>query len=135
MKDEKIPIAEIYVPAKRQATLNPETVEHLAAAILENRDNIVAYFAEAGLVTLVLNLVVMALAFAGAAAVGVGRPQRIALSLECGLQNGTFAIAVVSTLGLPSVYAIPAATYSLIMFATAIAFAWAVARGARPVAA
>ncbi|MEQ8394636.1 ParB N-terminal domain-containing protein [Thalassobaculum sp.] len=35
MKDEKIPIAEIYVPAKRQATLNPETVEQLAAAILE----------------------------------------------------------------------------------------------------
>lgn len=35
MKDEKIPIEEIYVPAKRRSTLNPETVEQLAAAILE----------------------------------------------------------------------------------------------------
>ena len=35
MKDEKIPIAEIYVPTKRRATLNPETVEQLAAAIME----------------------------------------------------------------------------------------------------
>ena len=35
MKDEKIPIEEIYVPAKRRTTLNPETVEQLAAAILE----------------------------------------------------------------------------------------------------
>lgn len=35
MKDEKIPIGEIYVPAKRRSTLNPETVEQLAAAILE----------------------------------------------------------------------------------------------------
>lgn len=35
MKDEKIPIEEIYVPAKRRATLNPETVEQLATAIME----------------------------------------------------------------------------------------------------
>ncbi|NQW08978.1 MAG: ParB N-terminal domain-containing protein [Alphaproteobacteria bacterium] len=35
LKDEKIPIAEIYVPTKRRATLNPETVDRLAAAILE----------------------------------------------------------------------------------------------------
>jgi uncharacterized ParB-like nuclease family protein len=35
MKDERIPIAEIYVPTKRRATLNAETVEELAAAILE----------------------------------------------------------------------------------------------------
>ena len=35
LKDEKIPIDEIYVPAKRRSTLNPDTVEHLAAAILE----------------------------------------------------------------------------------------------------
>ncbi len=35
MKDEKIPIEEIYVPTKRRTTLNPETVEQLAAAILE----------------------------------------------------------------------------------------------------
>ena len=36
MKREKIPIADIYVPVKRRATLKPETVRELASDILEN---------------------------------------------------------------------------------------------------
>lgn len=36
MKHEKIPIAEIYVPVKRRATLKPETVRELANNILQN---------------------------------------------------------------------------------------------------
>lgn len=35
LKDQKIPIADIYVPAKRRTTLDGETVERLAAAILD----------------------------------------------------------------------------------------------------
>jgi sulfiredoxin len=35
MKREKIPIADIYVPTKRRATLKPETVQELAQSILE----------------------------------------------------------------------------------------------------
>lgn len=104
----------------------------LAGAIAENSDNVITYFAEAGLVTLVLNIVMMAIAFVVALLAGVRRPQRIALSLECGLQNGTLAIAVVATLGLASSYAIPAATYSLLMFATAILFTIIVARTGSP---
>lgn len=102
----------------------------LVGAILENSDNIADYFAEAGLVTLALNVIMMIVAYSGAKLAGVGRPQQIALSLECGLQNGTLAIAVITTLGLSGVYAIPAATYSLLMFATAILFAFFVTRRA-----
>ncbi len=36
LKREKIPIASVYVPVKRRATLKPETVRELAASILEN---------------------------------------------------------------------------------------------------
>jgi ParB-like chromosome segregation protein Spo0J len=36
MKRESFEIAKIYVPTKRRATLNPKTVEQLAADILEN---------------------------------------------------------------------------------------------------
>ncbi len=36
LKREKIPIASIYVPVKRRATLKPETVRELANSILEN---------------------------------------------------------------------------------------------------
>jgi ParB-like chromosome segregation protein Spo0J len=36
MKREMIPIADVYVPVKRRATLKPTTVEELAQDILEN---------------------------------------------------------------------------------------------------
>ncbi len=100
----------------------------LAAAIWVERANITTYFAAAGFATLALNLAMMALAFWGPILLGCGRPQRIALSLECGLQNGTLAITVVAALGLDAAYAVPAAIYSLLMFATGIGFA-ALVRG------
>lgn len=105
----------------------------LAIAIWAERENIPGYFAAAGLAALGLNLVMMALAYWGPILAGCARPQRIALSLECGLQNGTLAIAVVGALGLDTAYAIPAAIYSILMFATALAFVAMVRRG-RPVA-
>lgn len=36
LKREKIPIASVYVPVKRRATLKPETVRKLANSILED---------------------------------------------------------------------------------------------------
>jgi sulfiredoxin len=36
MKKEKFPIADIYVPVKRRATLKPETVQEIAQSMLEN---------------------------------------------------------------------------------------------------
>ncbi|MEO9904437.1 bile acid:sodium symporter family protein [Nisaea sp.] len=94
----------------------------LAGAILQERENVVAYFAEAGLVTLALNVVMMLLAFLGARALGSGPEQRISICIECGLQNGTLAIAVGVLIFGGGVYVIPAATYSLIMFATGLLF-------------
>ena len=94
----------------------------LAGAIYQERDNIVAYFADAGLVTLVLNVVMMALAYSIASIFASGRPQKIAISIECGLQNGTLAIAVAVLLFGMGPMVIPAAVYSLIMFATSLLF-------------
>jgi len=94
----------------------------LAGAIYQERNNIVEYFAQAGLVTLVLNVVMMALAYGVAKVFASGLRQRIAISLECGLQNGTLAIAVAALLFGGGLATVPAATYSLIMFATALVF-------------
>ena len=94
----------------------------LAGAIIQERANVFDYFAQAGLVTLVLNVVMMALAYGVAAILASGERQRIAISLECGLQNGTLAIAVAALLFGGGLAVIPAATYSLIMFATALIF-------------
>ena len=94
----------------------------LAGAILAERDNIVEYFAQAGLITLVLNVLMMVLAYIVARIFASGLQQRIAISLECGLQNGTLAIAVAALLFDGGLTTVPAATYSLIMFATALIF-------------
>ncbi len=94
----------------------------LAGAIFQERDNIAPYFADAGLVTLVLNVVMMALAYGLATALASGKAQRVAISIECGLQNGTLAITVAVLLFGAGPVVIPAATYSLIMFATSLLF-------------
>jgi len=94
----------------------------LAGAIIQERTNITEYFAQAGLITLTLNLVMMAIAFILASLFATGPRQRIAISLECGLQNGTLAIAVAALLFGGGLVTVPAATYSLIMFGTGLLF-------------
>ena len=94
----------------------------LIGAILAERNNVVAYFAQAGLITLVLNVVMMIVAFYVAQLLGSGIAQKKCIAIECGLQNGTLAIFVATTLFGGGVYLIPAATYSLIMFATSLIF-------------
>lgn len=94
----------------------------LVGAIYQERNNIVEYFAQAGLITLVLNVVMMALAYLVARIFASGSPQRVAISIECGLQNGTLAIAVATVLFGGGLATVPAATYSLIMFATALLY-------------
>ena len=94
----------------------------LIGAILAERNNVVDYFAQAGLITLVLNVVMMIVAFYVAQLLGSGVAQKKCIAIECGLQNGTLAIFVATTLFGGGVYLIPAATYSLIMFATSLIF-------------
>lgn len=101
----------------------------LAGAIFKERDNIVAYFAQAGLVTLVLNVAMMVVAYLIARMFASGSRQRIAISIECGLQNGTLAIAVATLLFGGGLVAVPAATYSLIMFGTALIYIALLRRG------
>ena len=101
----------------------------LAGAIYQERDNIVAYFAQAGLVTLVLNVSMMAIAYVLARTFATGPRQRTAIAIECGLQNGTLAIAVAVLLFGGGLAIVPAATYSLIMFATALVYIAVLRRG------
>jgi BASS family bile acid:Na+ symporter len=98
----------------------------LLGAILAERANVVAYFAQAGLITLVLNVVMMFVAFYVAQLLGTGLAQKKCIAIECGLQNGTLAIFVATSLFGGGMYVIPAATYSLIMFATSLIFVYLV---------
>jgi len=94
----------------------------LIGAIYSERDNIIIYFLESGLITLSLNLIMMVLAFYVAHIFGTGIKQKKTISIECGLQNGTLAIYVGTIMFGGGIYLIPAATYSLIMFVTSLLF-------------
>ena len=94
----------------------------LLGAILAEKDNIVFYFADAGLITFVLNVLMMVVAFYVAQLLGTGNAQKKCIAIECGLQNGTLAIFVGTTLFGGGAFVIPAATYSLIMFVTSLIF-------------
>ncbi len=98
----------------------------LFGAILAEKNNIISYFADAGLITLVLNILMMVIAFYIAQMLGTGVEQKKCISIECGLQNGTLAIFVGTSLFGGGVYVIPAATYSLIMFGTSLIFVFLV---------
>ena len=98
----------------------------LVGAILAEKDNIVSYFADAGLITLALNVIMMIVAFYVAQLLATGNAQKKCIAIECGLQNGTLAIFVGTTLFGGGAFVIPAATYSLIMFATSLIFVYLV---------
>ena len=94
----------------------------LIGAIVSERENVVSYFAQAGLITLILNITMMIIAYYLAQFLGTGVAQKKCIAIECGLQNGTLAIFVATSLFGGGVYLIPAATYSLIMFVTSLIF-------------
>lgn len=103
----------------------------VVAALVQERDQIVTYLAQAGPVTLTLNLTMMLVAFAIARLVGAGPRQRIAITIECGLQNGTLAITAASVLFGGGLFVVPAASYSMIMFVTALLLVYGLRRKAR----
>ena len=94
----------------------------IIGAIVTERANIVDYFKQAGPVTLSLNWIMMALALSITRVARLGDRQKTAITLECGLQNGTLAIFVAATLIGSKTMMVPGAIYSLLMFPTAIAY-------------
>ena len=94
----------------------------LLGAILAEKDNVISYFAQAGLITLALNVVMMVVAYYVAQLLASGKEQKKCITIECGLQNGTLAIFVATSIFGGGMYVIPAATYSLIMFLTSLMF-------------
>ena len=89
---------------------------------VEEWENIISYLSQAGLITLVLNIVMMIVGFYVAKMFASGAKQRKCISLECGLQNGTLAVFVASQIFSDIVYLIPTAASALIMFVTSILF-------------
>ena len=93
------------------------------AAFYEERENFISFLKNAGLITLILNLTMMIIAYYLAKAFTSGIKQIKCIALECGLQNGTLAIFVSTQLfGSDIEYLTPTAAYALIMYATGLIF-------------
>jgi len=89
---------------------------------IEEKDNILTYLIEAGLAVLILNVVMMTLAYIVAKKFVSGIPQQKCITLECGLQNGTLAVFVATLIFDDIAYMMPTAAYALTMYITGFIF-------------
>ena len=95
------------------------------AAFYEERDNLINFIVQAGLIALILNLTMMAIAYYLAKTFASGVQQQKCIALECGLQNGTLAIFVSTQIfGTDILYAIPTGAYAFIMYITGFIFVY-----------
>ena len=90
----------------------------IAGLCIKEKDNIVSYLAEAGLVSLTLNIVTMLVGFQVAKLFRLKDKSAISISIESGIQNGTLAISIAVVLLNNSEFAIAPAVYGLLMFLT-----------------
>ena len=92
----------------------------IIGAIIKYQSDVVDYFKQAGLITLILNIIMMLIAFYIGKFLASSIKQTKTFVFELGLQNGTIAIFVADSIFGGGAFIIPAATYSLIMFLTSI---------------
>ena len=89
---------------------------------IEERENIFSYLAQAGTIILILNVSMMILAYYIAKTFATGLEQRKCIALEVGLQNGTLAVFVATSIFDDVVYLVPTAAYALLMYITGFIF-------------
>jgi BASS family bile acid:Na+ symporter len=116
-------------PALTQKLLKPLNILSIvfffaivAGAVASQRSLIFDNLSALALPALALNLSGMFVAYWVARLLGLGLAQQRAVCVEVGIQNGTLAITIAITLLNNTPLAVPAAIYSLLMFATALGF-------------
>ena len=86
--------------------------------VIKERENIISYFEQAGLVALSLNAATMFVGYFSAKIFKIKSKQAISISIESGIQNGTLAISIAVVLLGSTAFSIAPAIYSLLMFFT-----------------
>lgn len=88
---------------------------------ITQREVILHHLPTLGPLLLLLNLLVMGLGFAAAGLSGLERPGRIAVAMECGLQNAALGIFVANNLLQVPALAAPSVVYAFLMNFSALA--------------
>jgi BASS family bile acid:Na+ symporter len=91
----------------------------LAAILIKERALLITHIQEAGLVTLTLNIITMSIGYFLGYIFNLPLKQRISVSIEGGIQNGTLGISIATILLNNTAYAIAPAIYGTLMFFTA----------------
>ncbi|MFC3965261.1 bile acid:sodium symporter family protein [Nocardia jiangsuensis] len=99
-----------------------------AGALLSERDNLVDYAQQVGVVTGLFCLAGLTLGYAGARLLRLGQPQAIACSMEIGIHNTTVALTIALSVLDSTEVAIPSAVYSVLMYILATAFGFLITR-------
>ena len=92
--------------------------------IIANKDNLVQAMKEVGLATLLLNLLTMGLGFLTAKLFGIAGNSQITITIESGIQNGTLAFVIATTILNNFEMGLPAGAYSIWMFITGGFLMW-----------
>jgi BASS family bile acid:Na+ symporter len=87
--------------------------------LLDQREHVADYLADVGLITVLFCAISLAVGYYVPRAFGVTGPQAIASSMEVGVHNATLAIFVAVEVLDEVEISVPAAVYSLVMFAFA----------------
>ncbi len=101
----------------------------VVSIIATNLDVIKNHFIEFAGISLLLNITTMGIGFFSAKFFDLNLPQRITIAIESGVQNGTLAIVIASSILQQSELSTPAAIYSLNMFLTGGFMMWYFGRG------
>ncbi|MBX2816081.1 MAG: bile acid:sodium symporter family protein [Saprospiraceae bacterium] len=90
----------------------------LLSIIISERELIWSSLADVGLATGTLNVITMLIGYFSARAFRLDLRQAITIAIESGIQNGTLAIVMATTVLANAALSIPAAVYGLLMFVT-----------------
>lgn len=97
-------------------------------AILGERDNLLDYLRDVGIVVAIFCLCSLTLGYAGARLFRLTRAQAIASSMEVGVHNTTVALTIALSVLDNTQVAIPSAVYSIVMYVLAGGFGYAITR-------
>lgn len=90
----------------------------IVGIVIKEKNNIVSYFIDAGLLALSLNIITISLGLLTARIFRLGKKSGVTIALESGIQNGTMALFIAGTLLSNPAYGIAPAVYSLLMYVT-----------------
>ena len=86
--------------------------------IIKERDNVIPYFQQAGLATILLNGTTVLLGFTVARLAKLGKKQGVSVAIESGIQNSALAMTIATITLNNTTFAITPAIYTLVMYAS-----------------